>query len=92
MHDVVACVKSMHKHVRNCKAVDNGTESDHSAVALCIALTSIKYKGSAAMRGIIDWAKILADGKYSEIYNQHILTSENPFTALLHVPTHNLPA
>ena len=73
MHDVFACSHSLHKRVRNCKAVDDGTESDHSAVALRIALTSIKYKGCSVSRGVINWTKILNDDRYREIYNQHLL-------------------
>ena len=79
MHDVIAVSSKILKRVRDCKVVDDGIDSDHSAVSITISLTSIKFKGKAVSRGIIDWNKILADETTRAIYVQHLkdLTTDN---------------
>jgi len=47
MHDVISVSQAFHKRVRNCQVVDDGVDSDHSAVCITISLTSIKFKGKA---------------------------------------------
>lgn len=61
MHNIFSVSRNFHKRIRDCKAVRDGVESDHSAVCLEISLTSIEFKeGKALSTGIIDWPKILA--------------------------------
>ena len=63
MHDLFVLSNNLHKRVRDCKVVEDGIESDHSAVQIKLALTSIKFKEQDVSRGIIDWCKILNDDR-----------------------------
>jgi hypothetical protein len=64
MHDIFVCSKTMHKRVRNCNVVDDGIDSDHRAVALKLAITSIKFNGNKITKGAIDWNTILYNNRY----------------------------
>ncbi len=62
MHDVFACSQSYHKCIHDCKMVLHGVASDHQAVCLKVALSSVKFKAHGAMnQGVINWPKILTD-------------------------------
>jgi hypothetical protein len=50
--------------------METGVESDHSAVCLKFAITSIKYKHRTVSQGKIDWTTIMFDERYHEIYNR----------------------
>ena len=79
MHDLFVCSQSLHKRVRDCEVVDDGADSDHDAICIKLAITSIKFKGSAITKGVIDWTSILNDERYKELYNHHLrcLVNEN---------------
>ena len=47
IHDVIVVSKGLHKRVRNCKATNDGAESDHKEVKLSLAMTSIKFKNTS---------------------------------------------
>jgi hypothetical protein len=61
MHDVFACLQSLHKRIHDCQAVLHGVVSDHKAVRLKLTLSSVKFKAQAISRGTIDWPKIMLD-------------------------------
>ena len=63
----------MHKRVRNCNVVDDGIDSDHQAVTLKLAITSIKFNGNKITKGAINWNTILYDDRYRERYNHTLL-------------------
>jgi hypothetical protein len=47
--------------------------SDHRAVRLKVALSSVKFKARAMSRGTINWPKILT--KHTQmVYNEHLLS------------------
>ena len=78
MHDIFACSQSLHKRVQDCKAVLHGVASDHQAVRLCLALSSIKFKAHAISRGTINWPKILSDEHTRMVYNEHLASLTTP--------------
>jgi hypothetical protein len=73
MHNIFACLQSLHKQIHDCKAVPHRAVSDHTAVRLSLMLTLIKFRGHALSCGTIDWAKILSDNHTRAIYNEHLL-------------------
>jgi hypothetical protein len=56
----------------------HGTASDHRAVRLKIALSSVKFKAHAISQGTIDWPKILSDDHTHMMYNEHLLSLPTP--------------
>ena len=58
MHDIFAIAQTTHKQIWDCKAVNDGAESDHAAVAIKLAITSIKFKHNTVIKGGTDWMKI----------------------------------
>jgi hypothetical protein len=78
MHDNFACSQSLHKRIRECKAILDGVESDHPAVQLKIMLVSIKFKSRIVLRGTIDWPKILSDEHLQMVYNKHLQSMTTP--------------
>jgi hypothetical protein len=78
MHDVLVCSQSTHKRIHDCKATDDGINSDHSAVSLDLILTSIKFKERTVSRGKIDWRKIASDDQLQIIYNGHLTSLTTP--------------
>jgi hypothetical protein len=78
MIDIFACAKQLHCRVRNCRAVIDGGESDHSAVQLDLAITSLKHKLSTAIdRGTTNWGKIVEDKAMNTRYNDTLLAATN---------------
>ena len=73
MHDIFACLQSLHKQIHDCKAVPHGAVSDHKAVRLSLMFTSIEFRGHALSRGTTDWPKILSDDHTRAMYNEHLL-------------------
>ena len=71
MHDVFVAAGDLHRRIRDCKTVDDGIDSNHAAVAIKLAITSIKFKGRAISRGTVNWEKILTGEYYLEVYNQN---------------------
>jgi hypothetical protein len=61
MHDVLVCSQSTHKQIHDCKATDDGINSDHSVVSLDLILTSIKFKEHTVSCGKIDWCIIASN-------------------------------
>jgi hypothetical protein len=94
MHDILACLQSLHKQIHDCKSVSHGAVSDHKAVKLSIMLTLIKFHGHALSRGRINWSKILMDNHTRAMYNKHLLmlmkgptqwkTNKNSFSERAH--------
>ncbi len=78
MIDIFACVKQLHCRVCNCRAVVDGVESDHLAVQLDLALTSLKHKLSTAIdQETTDWHKIVEDKATNTRYNDILLAATN---------------
>jgi hypothetical protein len=73
MHDIFVCSTSFHKRVQDCAAVLHGVASDHLAVCLKVALSSVKFKKHTMSRGSTNWAKILSDDLARMEYNGHLL-------------------
>ena len=73
MHDIFACSTSFHKRIQDCAAVVHGVASDHLAVCLTVALSSVKFKKHTVSRGTTNWAKILSDDHARMEYNEHLL-------------------
>jgi hypothetical protein len=75
MHDIFACSQSFHKPIHDCRMVLHGVASNHRAVCLKVALSSVKFKARGAMnRGTINWLKILTDEHTQMVYNEHLLS------------------
>ncbi len=74
MHDIFACSQSLHKCIHDCQMVLHGVASNHQAVRLKIALSSVKLKARAASWGTINWPKILSDKHTCMVYNKHLLS------------------
>ena len=86
MIDIFACPKNLHCQIRNCPAVAEGIESNHTAVRLDIALTSLKPTTSTALtRRTTDWQKNLTDQptrqRYNELLVDAITDSPMPYEA-----------
>jgi hypothetical protein len=58
--------------------VHHGVASDHRAVQLKIALSSVKFKAHAISRGTINWPKTLTDEHTRMVYNEHLLSLTTP--------------
>jgi hypothetical protein len=72
MHDVFA-------HIHDCKMVPHGVVSDHRALCLQVALSSVKFKAWKSMiSGTISWPKILTDEHTRMVYNEHLLSLTTP--------------
>jgi hypothetical protein len=57
----------------------HGVASDHQAVCLKVALSSVKFKARGAMnRGTINWPKILTDENTRMVYSEHLLSLTTP--------------
>ena len=79
MHDVFACSQLFHKRIHYCRMVLHGVASDHQAVCLKVALSSVKFKARGAMnQGAINWPKILTDEHTQMVYNEHLLSLTTP--------------
>jgi hypothetical protein len=78
MHDVLVCPQSTHKQIHDCKATDDGIDSDHSAISLDLILTSIKFKERTVSRGKIDCCKIASNNQLQIIYNIHLTSLTTP--------------
>ncbi len=53
--------------------------SDHQAVCLKVALSSVKFKARGAMNGgAINWPKILTNEHTQMVYNEHLLSLTTP--------------
>ncbi len=80
MINIFACVKQLHCRVRNCRAVIDGVEIDHSAVRLDLALTLLKHKSSTALDQITtNWCKIVEDKATNTHYNDILLAANMPY-------------
>ena len=78
MINIFACAKQLHCRVRNCRTVIDGVESDHSAVQLDLARTSLKRKSSTAIdQGTTNWRKIVEDKATNICYNDTLLAATN---------------
>ena len=49
------------QRIRNCKVTNDGVKSDHFAVQMKLALSTIKFKERKLNRGTVDWEKIVQD-------------------------------
>ncbi len=79
MHDVFVCSQSLHKRIYDYKMILHGVTSDHRAVGLSIALSSVKFKNSGTIsRGTINWPKILTDKHTCMVYNKNLLSLTTP--------------
>jgi hypothetical protein len=81
MIDIFACAKSLHCRVRNCRAIAEGVESDHTAVQLDLVLTSLKPTESTAFFcGTTNWRKIATDPTTRQRYNDLLAeaTADSP--------------
>jgi hypothetical protein len=56
----------------------HGIASNHQAVQLKIALSSVKFNAHAAFWGTINWPKILSDEHTCMVYNKHLLSLTTP--------------
>jgi hypothetical protein len=74
MHDIFASSQLLHKRIHYCRMVLHGVASDHRAVRLKVALSSVKFKASAMSRGTINWPKILTNEHTQMVYNEHLLS------------------
>ena len=74
MLDLIVCSTTLHKRVKNCQVVDDGTDSDHRAVRMQLNLTSLKYNEKASLAsGNIDWQKICEEEEQRKLYNKYLL-------------------
>jgi hypothetical protein len=78
MIHIFACAKQLHCRVCNCRAVIDGVESDHSAVQLDLAITSLKRKSSTTIdQATTNWRKIVDDKATNTCYNDILLAATN---------------
>jgi exonuclease III len=74
MLDLLICSATLHKWTRNCCTKLDGLDSDHSAVALELNLTSIKYKAKSSLnRGDIYWRIICEEETHRTMYNKYLM-------------------
>jgi hypothetical protein len=78
MHDIFACSQSFHKRIHNCWTVLHGVASDHRAVCLKVAFSSVKFKARAMNPGTINWPTILTNKHTRMVYNKHFLSLTTP--------------
>ena len=74
MLDLLVCSATLHKRTHNCHTTLDGLDSDHSAVAFKLNLTSIKYKAKTSLnRGDIDWRTICEEEMQHAMYNKYLM-------------------
>jgi hypothetical protein len=56
----------------------HGVASNHRAVCLKVALSSVKFQACAMNRGTINWQKILTDKHTRMVYNKQLLSLTTP--------------
>ena len=81
MIDIFTCAKSLHCRIRNCHAIAEEVESDHTAVRLDLTLTSLKKVNSTALNcGTTEWRKIATDPSTTQRYNDALANLLNDAT------------
>ena len=81
MHGILNIDQTKHKRIRDRKAVNYGADSDHTAVAIKLAITSIKLNHNVFIKRVTDWMKILTDEGYAALYCETLKYLVNEITS-----------
>ena len=68
MHDIFAISQTTHKWIRDCKTVNGRAESDHTSVAIKLAITYIKFKHNTVIKVGTDWMNVKTNEGWEASY------------------------
>ena len=80
MLNMIAASKYVSKKATDCRAVDDGIQSDHSATQMILRKHSIKHVGSVIHKGEIDKDRVKDDERINEAFNDCFEGKWNKYT------------